>query len=179
MSERIPHRLFRRIPPSSQRSGTILFQCKFGSCATASVIPLGLRIALQAVCLPDTWLRRNLHAPNVPYDSSRRAHTGFFATSIRCFREGLVKDSSEDLRNRDLLSLHGRTREFTTTLMRARIERRNRKCPSRLAIRFSSTETPLKIRAADDFCGYSSGCHQGHQTHDSQTPLRRGQWMRR
>jgi hypothetical protein len=90
-------------------------------------------------------------------------HTGFFATSIRCFREVLVKDSSEDLRNRDLLSLQGRTREFTTTPMRARIERRNRKCPSRLAIRFSSAATHLKIRTADDFRGYSSGRHQGHQ----------------
>ena len=90
-------------------------------------------------------------------------HTGFFATSIRCFREGLVKDSTEDLRNRDLLSLNGRPRDFTTTPMRARIERRNRKCPSRLAIRFSSAATHLKIRAADDFCGYSSGRHQGHQ----------------
>ena len=90
-------------------------------------------------------------------------HTGFFATSIRCFREGLVKDSTEDLRNRDLLSLNRRPRDFTTTPMRARIERRNRKCPSRLAIRFSSAATHLKIRTADDFRGYSSGRHQGHQ----------------
>lgn len=72
--------------------------------------------------------------------------TGFFATSIRCFRGGLVKDSTEDLRNRDLLSLNGRPRDCTTTPMRARIERRNRRCPLRLAIRFSSAATHLKIR---------------------------------